>query len=620
MRKVLFPLLGILPLSLPAEPLDVTLKSPDKSIEARVWADEKSELRWELRRNGVTVVEPGRLGLVIDGKDLGQGVALVGVEKTSTDRTYAFRGGKAQATDRSEGVILRLRSGETDWRLEARASDDGFAFRSIVEGEGRRLVNGESSEFRLPPGTVVWYGERDTPYKLRTYAVEYRSAKIEEMMKVSSQGPVQLPPLVFETGGVYGLVTEAGSFDYSGMRLRAVDAQTFRPDFTEGAKGFALEGRVVTPWRVFICVDSLDALVNSTLVDNLAPLPDPELFADTSYIKPGRSVWRWHLRWVGSPEDQKRYVDFATKLGYQYSIVDEGWAGWPKGSLEGLCQYAKERNVGIFVWKRWPDVSDPADNYAKLRAWLDEVKAAGVAGVKVDFFDSEALEYRRGEEAVLREAARRRLMVNFHGCPKPTGESIRYPNEITREAVRGLELNYMTEAKLPPSHNAALPFTRYVAGPGDYTPVTFLADHLYGTTVAQQLATAVCLTSPMLIINAFPEEILNHKVPAVTAFLKAVPSVWDETRVLPGSKIGDLAVMARRSGDRWFVAAMNGGGARTYTLTGDFLGGKTMGGSLIVDGGSPTEVTSREITLGPGKAEEIALAPGGGFVVMLEPR
>jgi alpha-glucosidase len=240
-----------------------------------------------------------------------------------------------------------------------------------------------------------------------------------------------------------------------------------------------------------------------------------------------------------------------------------------------------------------------------------------VAGVKVDFFNGETLVLRRGEERVLEEAAKRRLMVDLHGCPKPSGEERRYPNEISREGVRGLELNFMSEGPLTPSHNAALPFTRGIVGPADYTPVTFAPDHLGQTTVAQQLACAVAIISPIQVFTAFPEEILSHPMPAVTAFLKAVPAVWDESRVLPCSKIGDLAVLARRSGTAWFVAGINGGPSRHLVIPTDFLSPKKRPGILLCDGATPLGVRARKLEVNHDSRLEVDLAAGGGFVLWL---
>ena len=149
-------------------------------------------------------------------------------------------------------------------------------------------------------------------------------------------------------------------------------------------------------------------------------------------------------------------------------------------------------------------------------------------------------------------------MVDFHGIQKPSGEERTYPNGLTREGVRGIELNHMAEGPIPASHNAALPFTRMAVGPADYTPLllTWPGD----TTWTHQLATAVLLSAPILCIAEDPELLLKSPdTAAVLPIVRALPAVWDETIVLPGSSIGGVAAMARRKGSTWFLAAINGG-------------------------------------------------------------
>jgi alpha-glucosidase len=237
----------------------------------------------------------------------------------------------------------------------------------------------------------------------------------------------------------------------------------------------------------------------------------------------------------------------------------------------------------------------------------------------LDFLNAESLDRIRFEEAALRIAAQNRLLVNFHGCRKPGGESRTYPNELTREAVRGLELNKMKEGPITPAHNAALPFTRLVVGAADYTPVGFSRPGL--TTYAHQLATLVLFTSPLQVIAENPDLLLNDTklLPALDV-LKAVPSVWDETRVLEPSKIGQLAIMARRSGARWFLAAVNGG-KQTVTLDNldlSFLG-KDSYDAVYLSSASPSQFTRSEHRMVNASTPlSVPLGLGDGFVARFE--
>ena len=206
---------------------------------------------------------------------------------------------------------------------------------------------------------------------------------------VSRQGPVQTMPLLYRPPDEYVMIAEAALYDYSGMRLRAEPGASLRADFTE-QEGFELSGDIVTPWRVTIIARDLDALVNTDIITSLNPAPDPELFADTSWIVPGRSLWSW---WSGidggfmTLEGEKRVIDTAASLGIEYSTVDDGWEERPDKwkFLHELAGYAQSRGVGLFVWRHWEKLNDPADDYRQMRGFLDSVAAVGIKGVKVDW-------------------------------------------------------------------------------------------------------------------------------------------------------------------------------------------------------------------------------------------
>ncbi|HON69245.1 MAG TPA: glycoside hydrolase family 97 catalytic domain-containing protein, partial [Phycisphaerae bacterium] len=239
---------------------------------------------------------------------------------------------------------------------------------------------------------------------------------------------------------------------------------------------------------------------------------------------------------------------------------------------------------------------------------------AGVKGTKIDFMDSESHDRLAFYEDCLRVAARYRVMVNFHGAYKPTGEARTWPNEMTREGVRGLEYNKWDI--LPPTHYASLPFTRFLAGHGDFTPTTFQPERLKGTTFAQQLAGSVVFTSPILCWADKPDLYLAS--PAVE-FIRHVPTVWDETVVLPGSAIGELAAIARRSGRDWYVGVINGGKAREFTLDFAFLPGGDYRADLFVD--APGEAAKldvqRDVGVNASTQRVIRLNDGGGFVATI---
>ncbi|AQQ72482.1 Retaining alpha-galactosidase precursor [Limihaloglobus sulfuriphilus] len=539
----------------------VYISSPDGSIKAEVFVDQSGRLSCQVQFEGQTVIEKSDLGITVDDIDYGSGFAVDSVKSSTSDNTYSTRGVHSFARDHHNQQEITLKKGLTTYKLQARAFNDGFAYRYIINGNGSRTVKGETSSWKITPDSKVWYFERPNFYKLKSYAGYWLKTNAENLHKVSPKGPIQGPPLVVELpdNKGYMLISEAALYNYSGMRLKSLPGRIVQANFTEGSAGFRVDGTITSPWRAAVIVKELNGLVNSDLISNLNPDPDPKLFSDTSYIKPGRSVWRWITLGTGTPEEEMDFVDYAAELGFEYTIVDDGWISWENNweNAEKICAYAREKSVGVFFWANSNMLDNPEDNWKDMRDFMDNLKKAGAAGVKIDFMNSESKKTIDFEIAALTIAAQRKLMVNFHGCHKSTGESRTYPNEITREGIRGLELNRMGEGPVTASHNAALPFTRFAVGHADYTPLGY---HLAGpTTWAHQLATAILFTSPMQVISENPD-ILLHDNNAKRALdvLMDIPAVWDETIVLDQSKIGVLAMFARKRNTKWFLAAING--------------------------------------------------------------
>lgn len=586
---------------------------------------EEGLLRYGLSRCGWVVVEPSPFGITVDGVDLGQGVGIIDVQCRSIEEDYATRGNHPDAHCRANvcEVTLRHLASGVVWILEIRVFDDGAGYRYRVPGEGKRHISGERSGWTIPHGSTVWIAERNNDWKLKSYAGWWIATTPEALPTVSSQGPVQAPPMVVKLPGEggYTLFSEAALFNYSGMRLKAVGERRVVADFTEGEAGFEMEGEVLTPWRVTFAVPDLDALINCDILTHLCPPPDPILFADSSWIKPGRVTWRWWSLGTGTPAEELAFVRYARELGFEYCLVDDGWEAWPDhwAALRLICEAAREAGVGILVWKDYKEIANPADDYAQLRHFLDGIKDAGVSGVKIDFFNSEAKEKIDCQLAAFRETAARRLLLFFHGCQKPTGECRTWPHEVTREGIRGLELNKMAEGPIMASHNAALPFTRLAVGHGDYTPLGF--SNPGDTTWAHQLATMILFTSPLNVIAENPEVLLTwEETRPVLELIKAIPTVWDETRVLEPSEIGAVAIMARRSGDRWFLAAINGTDERrTLRLNLAFLGSGTYR-TLMAKSPEPRRIeTSVQADINREAPLEITLERVDGIVALFTP-
>lgn len=351
----------------------------------------------------------------------------------------------------------------------------------------------------------------------------------------------------------------------------------------------------------------LNALVNSDIIENVSSAPDKILFPDgvnTRWVRPGRAVWRYLDGGENTFDEMKQFSELAGQLGFEYHVVEGFWQRWPETQVRELVDYSKKHRVGIWVWKHSKDLRTK-ENREQFFSLCSRI---GVVGAKIDFFDHEAKEIIDLYHSLLRTAAEHRIMVEFHGANKPAGEARTWPNELTREGVRGLEYRSMeTRAR----HNTTLPFTRYVAGHGDYTPMHF-GERRRETSWAHQIASAIIFTSPLLIFGAHPKNILQN--PAVE-LIKSISSVWDETIVLPGSEIGEIAMFARRRGDMWMLAIMNGEVEKKIEVPLSFLGRGSYVSTLARDQKDDAGAITIEKTLSRrADSLRIEMRKGGGFV------
>lgn len=609
-----------------------TMASPNKELVASVAFDGQRRLTLSLVASGATVLEASPLGITIDGKDLGMGGRLGQATSREIHETYACRGVKSQAVNHCMAyeIPIQLSEGGAVWQLDVRVFNDGVACRYSVPGTGLRRVTGEATSWRLPKGAVAWFQTNTANYE-----GEYQNRRLEDIPVETSKGKVGIgcPVTIELSQGGYALLTEACLYHYSGMTLQPTGSSTLVASFEDDPLGWDIEGRILTPWRVTLATKSLDGLLNSDVICNLGEPPDAGLFpqgANTSWIKPGRGLITWAVflndgaQWYR----QKWFVDMCAAMNCEYLLVDGGWRsekwGFLKdggdlwGRLRELCQYAAARKVGIFVWNAYPEGRDDGPGLTNRQTrndFLRRCKEAGVKGVKIDFFDSERKEIIDVYEDILRETARLQLMVNFHGANKPTGEVRTWPHEITREGIR--EQEYVLWEQLPLSHYGALPFTRMAAGHGDFLPGFVRPKYLKNTTAVFQMATAIAFTSPFICWPDHPEAYLESPF---LGLVRALPPVWDETRVLDGSAIGCFVALARRSGPDWYVAILNCTEKETrYDLPLSFLGNGDYSTTLYRDGEGPSGSATIEMSRITHQSDRLPvhLKGGGGFVAQM---
>ncbi|WP_162915683.1 glycoside hydrolase family 97 protein [Paraflavitalea soli] len=599
---------------------NLLLQSPHKKVQASLYI-QQGKLMYQLAAGKHILLEPAYLGLQTDHRQVGTGVDNITIARKYTiTETLPSRINSQFATNHCTVYIITIRSKAVQDTIEFRLFDNGCAFRYIPAGTGHQLVKEELTSFKIPASSSVWYFERNSDWKLKSYAGLWQQTAIEKLPLVSSQGAIQGKPLVIQLPSKkYIVVTEAALADYSGMRLKAIGNNTLQVNFTEGPAGFAVNGKLQSPWRVVLYANNLQELVNNQVIEDLNPAPNTSLFAETSYIQPGKSVWSWITRneHYMEPAEERKFIDAAAALQFQYTMIDEGWeTKWPNKwqQLQELCAYAATRKVKVWVWKHSKDIRDTIQR----NNFLDSVQMAGAAGVKTDFMNSEAKDLIDFELGFLEATAKRKLMVNFHGCQAPTGESKTWPNEMTREGIRGMELNIMKEP-IPAWHNAALPFTRFLCGHGDYTPGFF--SNKANTTYTHQLALLYLFNSPFQCIAENPITLLNDPVyQPILPLLKTLPVTWDETIVLPGSKIGQLAAFARRKGKDWYIAVINGTDSATaFTLQTSFLAKQKKYKAYIVsDAPKDAGFAATEQNVHNKYSNQFNLPATGGLVIQIK--
>ena len=608
----------------PGAPDGIPVSSPDGRVEFLLdWRDQP-RLHYRVAFRGRPVLEASPAGIILDGLDLGRGAEVTGVEGYRISETYAWSGVHARARNHCRGADIALRhaASGTAYTLEVRVFDDGVAFRYVVPGcaaQGADRVVDEMTAFMLPAGTTIWYHDLSGHYE-----------SMYERKDVAGVAPGEwaAPPVTcrLPDGAGFAAITEGGVRAYSGMALQADGGRGFRlrlghshpPNYPftlrygehearRLASPAAIAGTITSPWRVVMVGADLDALVNCDIVHNVSAPPDARLFPDgleTEWIRPGRSVWRYLDGGQNTLDGIKEFSRLAGELGFEYNVVEGIWQRWTEEELRGFVEYSKQQNVGVWLWRHRNTLGTEEER----QAFFARCRAVGAVGVKLDFFDHEAREVVDLYEACLRGAAEHRLMVNFHGAAKPAGQSRTWPNELTREAISGMERS-RTTAWAP--HNATWPFTRLLAGPADFTPMVF-GDRRRETSWSHQIATAALLTSPLLVYGAHPRSMLDN--PAVEV-IKSIPSVWDETRVLPFSDVGEIAGFARRRGDRWFVAVANGATARSVEIPLGFLGRGRRSGLLVRDVMENAAAVRVEQAVVRGRDTLVVeLRAGGGFV------
>jgi alpha-glucosidase len=620
----------------------LTLLSPDGKIQVNLSA--QGALTYALNVDGHAVLANSRLGLAFhDGTEIGADSELLNVVRGSSDNSWENRFGKHRQVRNHYNELrleLREKTGARNFEVVFRAFDDGIGFRYVLPlqpGFNSFTVDRELTEFAFPANCTCFAGQQTNGFK-GSQEWEFQPQPLADIQPDSIIGL----PLLIKTPVAWVALTESDLRDWSGMwiggKTESSGAVTLSAKLAPRREGDGLVRASTphdSPWRALIIGREPGRLIESDLVLNFAA---PCELADTSWVKPGMMAWdHW---WSGDVKMDtatiKQYIQLASDMGWPYQLIDWQWYGPfnkpnadithvnPALDMDEVRRFASEKNVRLWLWLYWTD-ADRNDAYEKAFALYEQW---GIAGIKIDFMDSDDQFMVNWYEKLTRAAAAHHLMINFHGAFKPTGLNRTFPNQITREGVLGNEYNRWS-TRVTPEHKLTLPFTRFLAGPGDFTPGGFLnrqpsqfkassrAAEVQGTRAAQ-LALFVVYDSPICCVCDHPD---HYREQPGADFLKIVPTVWDDTRV-PDGEVAKHLVMVRRSGDDWFLGALTDSNAREIPVKLDFLGPGRWKLRLWKDAADSNinaehlEVEERVVSAGD--TLHLQMAPAGGAVARFQ--
>ncbi len=624
---------------------NTTLFSPDRRIEIRIRAADR--LRYDVLFNGKPLLQDSSLSIDIDHTKLGLEPKVKATKERSHDAVLepVVRQKAAQIRERYSELRLEM---EGDYAVVFRAFNEGAAYRLETTLPRKEVkVYGEEAGFSFADNYRVYYPQEESFFS------HNERLFIPRPLKEIAASAIGSVPAVVDAGSVKVAVADADIEDYPGMWFRGTGGNALSAVFppyplkeklekdrdlkiTEAADYIAVtKGARSYPWRVLGIAEKDGELMTNPLVYLLAK---PSQLQDTSWIKPGKVAWDWwnanNLYGVDfksgiNTRTYKYYIDFASKYGIEYIILDEGWYRLgnllevvPEMNVDELVAYGRQKNVGIILWVIWKTLDD------QLIPALDKFEKWGIKGIKVDFMQRDDQPVINFYHKVCREAAKRKMLVDFHGAIRSATMTRTWPNLISNEGVRGMEWSKWS-ADASPAHNLTLPFTRMFLGPMDYTPGAMV--NASKTTFApiferpmslgtrcHQLALYVVFESPLQMLADSPSNYLRE--PETMEFLGPVPTVWDQTRVLD-ARIGEYVLVARRKAKDWYVGALTNWTARELEVDFSFLPTGSFQMEAWQDGVNANrrgeDYRKMRSQVSASSRLKIQLAPGGGWAARI---
>ncbi|MFF7788365.1 glycoside hydrolase family 97 catalytic domain-containing protein [Streptomyces sp. NPDC007991] len=559
-------------------------------VRATVALDANGALSLGATWNCRQALIPAPIGLLTSQVDYTTGLEFVSRTDSPISYNYEVKAGKSRVRARSATETrLVFAKGSARMTVHVRTSAEGLALR--YEMPSGATVLREATSFELPT---------DAQLSRQAFSPDHEMGYATSTVADVPTGSYDMGMFAQHANGARVLLAESGvDGGYSGGRFAHTQG-TGRFTVTLADAQIARSGAFTTPWRT-ATIGSTATIVESTLVDDVAPASK---VSDTSWIKPGVAAWPWLDGQTATQRDLtklKQWADYASSQGWPYLLVDDGWKG-AQSIIPELVDYARARGVRIMLWYHWQDLDTATERdaeFTKITGW-------GVVGVKIDFMGSEAQARHQWYDAALADTARYKLMVDLHGSRLSVGVHRTWPQVLTNEAVRGEE--YSGGRNI--GHVAALPFTRGAIGPADYSPMSFQQGN--PNSDAAELALAVLLDSGIMLPGS---RISDYQArPEAQRWLRMLPTVWDETKYVSGDPLTG-GVIARRSGDRWFVGAFRRGGATAIAYPTTFLGSGTWHAEITTDGSNGLTRTSKVIKAGD--TLSIPAVAGGGHVVRL---
>ena len=586
---------------------------------------------YKIENKFTEVLPDSKLGINRADEQFTENLHFVAASKSvSIHDSYKMVCGKRQLCENfgAEKTFSFQNSNLQPMNIVFRVYNDGIAFRYVFPNHLDSKVNiiNEATTYVLPDKASSWMQPYDISYE--------KFFPLNKADSTSNKGQEWGFPALYKVNDqpVWALISEANiTANNCATKLTNLkNSNQYQVTYPSARDNFQQTGvKTTLPWNSqwhTLIIGKLSDIAESTLITDVS---DPNQLKETEWIKPGAVSWIYWANNHGSKDYKKvvEYVDLAVEMNWPYVLIDWEWDVMDNGgNITDAVNYAKSKGIKPLMWYNsgtiWLDPTPndrllTAEKRAKEFSWLNKI---GVYGIKVDFFAGDQQDMMTYYIDILKDAAKYHLLVNFHGATVPRGWARTFPNLMTTEAVYGAEWynNDQVLTNKAATHNTTLPFTRNVIGSMDYTPVTFSdSQHPHITSYAHELALSVVFESGLQHFADRPSA--YESLPAEPKeFLKHVPVAWDDTKLIDGYP-GEKVIMARKKGNKWYIAGLNGKNVpQTLLVKFDFIDKGDYSFQLIKDGKDSKSFSSEIIKIKKGSTVKVECLPNGGFAGMIK--